>query len=88
VDISGKIDKLVVTSLLNDLGKFDPDLFSRMIREDWVRDDKILPVANQQALVVAIANNQGKMSPLLDPLLEDPQVAEETKTRILRDRNL
>ncbi|WP_254566700.1 NACHT domain-containing NTPase [Oscillatoria sp. HE19RPO] len=88
VDISGKIDKLVVTSLLNDLGKFDPDLFSRMIREDWGRNDKILPVANQQALVVAIANNQGKMSPLLDQLLEDPQVAEETKTRILRDRNL
>jgi len=88
VDISGKIDKLVVTSLLNDLGKFDSELFSRIIREDWVRDDKILPVANQQAFVVAIANNQGKMSPLLDRLLEDPQVADETKTRILRDRNL
>ncbi|MEB3826258.1 hypothetical protein [Phormidium sp. CCY1219] len=88
VDIAGKIDKLVVTGLLSHLAKFDSELLSAIITEDWTRDNKILPIANQQALVVAISNNEGKMSPLLDRLLADPSVPEETKTRILRDRNL
>ena len=33
VDIRGKIDKLVVTGLLNTLAKFDPQLLAKMVQE-------------------------------------------------------
>jgi hypothetical protein len=49
---------------------------------------KLSPIANLQALVVAISHNQGTMSPLLDQMLQDEKVPHETKSRILRERNL
>ncbi|WP_233258688.1 hypothetical protein [[Phormidium] sp. ETS-05] len=88
VDIRGKIDKLVVTGLLNTLAKFDPQLLAKMVEEDLETNGQILPIANQQALVVAISHNQGYSSPLLDLMLAHPRVSEETKSRILQQRHL
>jgi hypothetical protein len=86
VDIRGKLDKRVISGLLNSLAKFDTELLEKIVRKDFIRDEKMLPVANQQAVVVAIAHNQGKNSPLLDEILSDPRLPEETKSRILRER--
>ncbi|MEW5861044.1 MAG: hypothetical protein AB1861_27330 [Cyanobacteriota bacterium] len=88
VDISGKIDKKIITGLVNNLAKFDEEILDKIVREDFIKDEKIMPVANQQALVVAIANNQGKNSPLLDEILSDPRLPEETKSLIRRLRGV
>jgi len=57
-------------------------------RSNVLNSAKMLPVANLQALVVAISHNQGTMSPLLDQMLQNEKVPHETKSRILRERNL
>jgi hypothetical protein len=88
MDIRGKIDNMMVTGLLNDLGKFDPQFLEAIVQEDVLNSAKMLPVANLQALVVAISHNQGTMSPLLDQMLQHEKVPHETKSRILRERNL
>jgi Effector-associated domain 10 len=88
VDVRNKIDKSIITGLVNSLAKFDGELLEKIVREDFINHDKIMPIANQQALVVAIANNQGKNSPLLDEILIDPRFPEETKSRIRRERGV
>lgn len=88
VDIRSKIDSLIITGLLNNLGKFDSQFLETIVQEDVLNSAKILPVGNLPALVVAISNNQGKMSPLLDLMLQSEKVPHETKSRILRERNL
>ena len=88
MELRGKIDNLTVTGLLNHVGKFDPQFLEAIVQEDVLNSAKILPVVNLQALVLAICHNQGTMSPLLDQMLQNEKVPHETKSRILRERNL
>jgi hypothetical protein len=86
VDISRKVDKLVVTGLLTKIAKFDPQFLAAIVREDLSVGDSLMPVANQCAVAVAVANDCGKNSPLLDEILNDRRIPNEVKSRIIRDR--
>lgn len=86
VDISRKVDKLVVTGLLTKLAKFDSEFLAAIVREDLIVGDSLMPVANQCAVAVAVANDCGKNSPLLDEILNDGRIPNEVKSRIIRDR--
>ena len=86
VDISRKVDKLVVTGLLTKLAKFDSEFLAAIVREDLIVGDSVMPVANQCAVAVAVANDCGKNSPLLDEILNDRRIPNEVKSRIIRDR--
>ena len=85
-DISRKVDKLVVTGLLTKIAKFDSEFLANIVREDLIVGDFLMPVANQCAVAVAIANDCGKNSPLLDEILNDGRLPNEVKSRIIRDR--
>lgn len=86
VDISRKVDKLVVTGLLTKLAKFDSEFLAAIVREDLIVGDSLMPVANQCAVAVAVANDGGKNSLLLDEILNDSRLPNEVKSRIIRDR--
>ena len=88
MELRGKIDNLTVTRLLNHLGKFDSQFLEAIVQKDVLNSGRMLPVENLQALVVAVCHNQGTMSPLLDQMLQNESVPHETKSRILRERNL
>lgn len=83
-DISRKIDKSIVTGLLSKLAKFKDDLLTDIVREDMAQ----LPVANQVAIIVAIAHSQGKNSALLDKILQSNIFPDEVKSRIIRERGV
>ncbi|CBN56409.1 MULTISPECIES: NACHT domain-containing protein [Kamptonema] len=85
-DISRKVDKLVVTGLLTKIAKFDSEFLAAIVREDFIINNSMMPVANQCAVAVAIANDSGKNSPLLDEILNDSRLPNEVKSRIIRDR--
>lgn len=86
VDISRKVDKLVVTGLLTKIAKFDSEFLATIVREDLIVGDSLMPVPNQCAVAVAVANDCGKNSPLLDEILNDGRIPNEVKSRIIRDR--
>ncbi|MEG3863308.1 hypothetical protein QT974_29920, partial [Microcoleus sp. herbarium12] len=86
VDISRKVDKLVVTGLLTKLAKFDSEFLAAIVREDLIVGDSLMPVPNQCAVAVAVANDCGKNSSLLDEILNDGRIPNEVKSRIIRDR--
>ncbi|WP_293183648.1 hypothetical protein [Microcoleus sp. PH2017_38_RDM_U_B] len=86
VDISRKVDKLVVTGLLTKIAKFDSEFLAAIVREDLIVGDSLMPVPNQCAVAVAVANDCGKNSPLLDEILNDGRIPNEVKSRIIRDR--
>jgi hypothetical protein len=88
IDVRGKIDKTMVTGLLNQLGKYDPQFLEGLVLEAIGEECNSLPLANWQALVVAIAHNQGKFSPLLDRVIDDPHIPLEVKHRIYQIRDL
>jgi len=71
-DISRKLDKLVITGLLNKLAKFNPEFLAQVVQEDFVSDNQVLPVANLCAIAIAIVHDQGKNAPLLDKILNRP----------------
>ncbi|MDB9512478.1 hypothetical protein PN499_14900 [Kamptonema animale CS-326] len=85
-DISRKVDKLVVTGLLTKIAKFDSEFLAAIVREDLIANNSLMPVANQCAVAVAIANDSGKNSPLLDEILNDSRLPNEVKSRIIRAR--
>ncbi|MEG4861556.1 NACHT domain-containing protein [Microcoleus sp. K1-B6] len=85
-DISRKVDKLVVTGLLTKIAKFDSEFLASIVREDFIASGSLMPVANQCAVAVAVANDCGKNSPLLDEILNDRRIPNEVKSRIIRDR--
>jgi hypothetical protein len=85
-DISRKVDKLVVTGLLTKIAKFDSEFLASIVREDFIASGSLIPVANQCAVAVAVANDCGKNSPLLDEILNDHRIPNEVKSRIIRDR--
>ncbi|MEG4170094.1 MULTISPECIES: NACHT domain-containing protein [unclassified Microcoleus] len=85
-DISRKVDKLVVTGLLTKIAKFDSEFLASIVREDFIASGSLMPVANQCAVAVAVANDCGKNSPLLDEILNDCRIPNEVKSRIIRDR--
>lgn len=87
-DISRKVDKLVITGLLNKLAKHNSDFLGQIVREDFVINDKVLPVANLCAVAMAIVHDQGKNAPLLDEILNDERLPEDVKSRILRERGV
>lgn len=88
VNISRKIDKLMITGLLHKFLKFKADFLERLVQEDLLQASQQLPVANQCAIVIAIANAYGKNSPLLDQLLTTQTTPEEVKSLILRERDV
>lgn len=85
-DISRKVDKLVVTGLLTKIAKFDSEFLANIVREDLIFGGALMPVPNQCAVAVAVANDCGKNSPLLDEILNDRRIPNEVKSRIIRDR--
>jgi hypothetical protein len=85
VDISGKLDKQTVTGLLSKLAKFDTELLGKIVREDFIRGEEIMPAGNQVAVAVAISHEGGKNSPFLEEILNNPKIYQEVKTRILRE---
>ncbi|AFZ22157.1 hypothetical protein [Allocoleopsis franciscana] len=87
-DISRKIDKLVITGLLNKLAKHNDKLLEQIVRDDFVIGDRVLPVANMCAVAVAIVHAQGKNAPLLNVLLNDERLPEDVKSRILREQGV
>ena len=88
VDIGGKLDKQIVSGLFNKLAQYDPKFLEKIVSEDFIKDKQILYIANQEAIVVAIVHSQGKNSPLLDRILNDPRLPEEIKSRIFRERGV
>ena len=88
VNISKKVDKLLITGLIHKIYKFDPDFLETLVREDLLETFQQPPVANQCAIAVAIAIAQGKKSPLLDELLINENTPEAVKSRILRERGV
>ena len=54
-DISGKIDKSIVTGLLSKLARFDAQFLDKIAREDITDADCQMPADNQVAVAVAIA---------------------------------
>lgn len=88
VDIKRKIDRTVMTGLLVQLGKYDPDFLRRLVLEDCLNSESPLAVANQVALVVAVAKERGVSSELLDALLDFSETPDLVKARILRERGL
>jgi hypothetical protein len=87
-DISRKVDKLVITGLLSKLAKFNPDFLGQIVREDFVINNQVLPVANLCAIAMAIVHDQGKNAPLLDEILNNESLPDDVKSRILRERGL
>lgn len=68
-DISGKIDKAIVTGSLSKLARFDAEFFCKIVREYITGSDCKMPADNQVAVAVAIAHNQGRNSALLAEIL-------------------
>lgn len=85
-DISGKIDKSIVTGLLSKLARFDAEFLDKIAREDITDADCQMPADNQVAVAVAIAHNQGRNSALLDEILNCRGISPEVKSRIIRER--
>lgn len=88
VNVSKKIDNLIITGLLHNIFKFKANFLEDLVQEDLLQTSQQPPVANQCAIVVAIANAYGKSSPLLDELLANDKTPEEVKSRILRERGV
>lgn len=88
VNVSKKIDNLIITGLLHNIFKFKANFLEDLVQEDLLQTSQQPPVANQCAIVVAIANAYGKNSPLLDELLASEKTPEEVKSRILRERGV
>ncbi|MFP4651381.1 MAG: NACHT domain-containing protein [Phormidium sp.] len=88
VDIKRKVDRTMMTGLLVQLGKYDPDFLRRLVVEDCLNSQSPLPAANQVALVVAVAKERGVSSELLDRLLDCPGTPDLVKARILRERGV
>jgi hypothetical protein len=82
------VDKLVITGLLSKLAKFNPDFLGQIVREDFVINNQVLPVANLCAIAMAIVHDQGKNAPLLDEILNNESLPDDVKSRILRERGL
>ena len=87
-DISRKVDKLVITGLLNKLAKHNSEFLSQIVQNDFVINNKVLPVANLCAVAMAIVHDQGKNAPLLDEILNEQRLPEDVKSRILRERGV
>lgn len=85
-DISGKIDKSIVTGSLSKLARFDAEFLCKIVREDITGADCKMPADNQVAVAVAIAHNQGRNSALLDEILNCRGISAEVKSRIIRER--
>jgi DNA-binding Xre family transcriptional regulator len=86
VDIRGKLDKLLVTGLLNHIEKFLHSFLEQVVREDFFGGDEMMPVANQQAVILAISHAHGQNAALLDEILHHPQTPEAVKSRLLQER--
>ena len=85
-DISGKIDKSIVTGLLSKLARFDAQFLDKIAREDITDADCQMPADNQVAVAVAIAHSQGRNSALLDEILNCGGISAEVKSRIIREK--
>ncbi|MEG4938999.1 helix-turn-helix transcriptional regulator [Microcoleus sp. F4-D5] len=85
-DISGKIDKSIVTGLLSKLARFDAEFLDKIAREDITDVDCQMPADNQVAVAVAIAHSQGRNSALLDEILNCRGISAEVKSRIIREK--
>ncbi|MEG4811532.1 hypothetical protein QUA82_28955 [Microcoleus sp. F8-D3] len=85
-DISGKIDKSIVTGLLSKLARFDAEFLDKIAREDITDADCQMPADNQVAVAVAIAHSQGRSSALLDEILNCRGISAEVKSRIIREK--
>jgi len=83
-DISGKIDKSIVTGSLSKLARFDAEFLCKIVRESITGSDCKMPADNQVAVAVAIAHSQGRNSALLDEILNCRGISAEVKSRIIR----
>jgi len=83
-DISGKIDKSIVTGSLSKLARFDAEFLCKIVREYITGSDCKMPADNQVAVAVAIAHSQGRNSALLDEILNCRGISAEVKSRIIR----
>jgi transcriptional regulator with XRE-family HTH domain len=82
------VNKLFVIGILDKLARFDTEVLSKIVREDFVRVDGTLPIANMCAVAVAIGYSQGKNSPLLAQILNDERFPQEVKSLILREQGV
>ena len=82
------VNKSFVIGILDKLARFDTELLSQIVRDDFIRGEETLPLANMSAVVVAIAFNQGKNSPMLAQMLNDERFSQEVKNLILREQGV
>ncbi|NEO98724.1 MAG: hypothetical protein F6K58_08600 [Symploca sp. SIO2E9] len=86
-DLGRTVDQLFVIALLTRIARFDQQFLGKIVREDFVREDGIMPIVNQQAVVVVIVNSQGKNSPLLSEILKDECFSQDLKNQIIREQD-
>ncbi|HBL60366.1 MAG TPA: hypothetical protein DDZ80_18480 [Cyanobacteria bacterium UBA8803] len=87
-DINRAVHISFAIGLLDKLGKLNPEFLGQIVREDFIREDNTLPIANMDAVVIAIGHSQGKKSPLLAEILDDERFPQEVKNLILREQGI
>lgn len=85
-NINRAVDRLFVIGLLERVSRFDHELLSKIVKEDFIRGDKMMPIANQCAVAIAIGYSQGKNALLLEEILRDKRFSSDIKTCIIRER--
>ncbi|MDY6940252.1 MAG: hypothetical protein SWY16_21675 [Cyanobacteriota bacterium] len=86
-NINRAVDRSFPIGLLERVSRLDEQLLERIVREDFFGEEGEIPVANQCAVVVAIAFSQGKDSPLLDEILQGDRFSPQVKNCVIRERD-
>ncbi|MEC4895409.1 MAG: helix-turn-helix domain-containing protein [Oscillatoria sp. PMC 1051.18] len=84
-NINRAINSLFVIGLLERINRFLPNFLSEIVREDFLGSEKMLPLTNMDAAIVAIVYSQGKNAPILDEILQG-DYPQQLKNHILRER--